>query len=351
MKRIIMSLIFIAVFSTVSHAYNSSLYKTAINAGIVASEQISSKPLLANISTARNNDRTATESYDELSKETKEFFAHNEKVVDELKKAAKANDGAINLEQSINSKTNNGDIAATYLASSRVISDVCDNVMKAVGDAKSVMKDLLKKLQSGKTAALKSQFEAVSNNLNEIQPIVSGLSNDVQKEIKNAKLKAEEEGTRKFAGISFGVGASLTIDIGNEDRVESATAVNGIVRVEKSKNSIPRVILESHYFFLPDWKFLGLVEKQYWGWGPFLALQPGSNDIIDAIGWGIMVGFRRNLESTVSWNFGCGMIVDPNAKILGNGIVADKPLPAGETQVRYEERSQWGVLLISSFSF
>lgn len=163
---------------------------------------------------------------------------------------------------------------------------------------------------------------------------------------------------REFAGLNFGVGLSLTHDLGGNDRVDSASVVNGIVRVDNEDNDIARIMLESHYFFTPKrpfWFNSNIVESQ-WGWGPFVALQPGTNEIIEAIGLGVMFGFKRKKDEngekdTSSWNIGLGLVVDPNVKVLGDGIEENKPLPSGETEVRFKEKSQWGALIISSFSF
>lgn len=54
-----------------------------------------------------------------------------------------------------------------------------------------------------------------------------------------------------FTGLGFGVGLSLTVDTGSNDRVKSASLVNGIVRVEDEDNAIARIMFESHYFFDP----------------------------------------------------------------------------------------------------
>lgn len=155
--------------------------------------------------------------------------------------------------------------------------------------------------------------------------------------------------TSKFAGINFGVGLSFTMDTGKHDRVEQASVVNGIVRIDKQNNDVPRILLESHYFFLPKTSFLG-VPKENWGLGPFVAIQPGSDNIIQAISLGLMVGFKKKFNDS-SWNLGVGAIVDPHVKILGDGIKKDQPLPTGETQVRLKETSQWGVVFLASFGF
>ena len=163
------------------------------------------------------------------------------------------------------------------------------------------------------------------------------------------QLFAQED----FKGLGFGVGLSLTVDTGNNDRVNSASVVNGIVRVDEEDDTLARIMLESHYFFKPKNKLpiLG-VQPQNWGYGPFVAVQPGT-DIIEAVALGWMVGFKRedDPKDTNSWNIGLGYAIDPNAKILGEGIKDNQPLPGGETEVRFREKSQGGILLLTSFSW
>lgn len=159
---------------------------------------------------------------------------------------------------------------------------------------------------------------------------------------------AEPAPTETFAGLGFGVGLSVTIDSGGEkNRVGNAEIVDGIVRVTEENNTLARVLLESHYFFEPS------TDKLYLGHGPFIALQPGSTETIDAIGMGWMIGLRKKASSgsygNNSWNFGIGIIVDPNSKVLGDGL--EKNQPTLEQQVRYKTESETGVLLFTSFGW
>ena len=64
----------------------------------------------------------------------------------------------------------------------------------------------------------------------------------------------------------------------------------------------------------------------------------------------VMIGFRQPDKSS-SWNLGIGVIYDPDTKTLGDGIRPNQPLPAGETMIRYKERAQKGVVILTSFSF
>lgn len=160
----------------------------------------------------------------------------------------------------------------------------------------------------------------------------------------------DTSGTQEFGGIKFGVGMSMTIDIGKSQRVVEAAVVDGIVRAVKTDNSKARIMLESHYFFTPNYSLFGL-DADMWGIGPFLAVRPGSNDVIDAIAFGGMIGFRYAENSKSSFNIGMGLVIDPNVQILGKGLDLNKPLPGNETEIRYRETSQKGLLGMVSFSF
>ena len=169
-----------------------------------------------------------------------------------------------------------------------------------------------------------------------------------------AKQEAIKAGNRAFAGLELGVGLSFTIDRGERDRIGNAVLVNGLVRVDDQNNNRARVMLESHYFLTPG---VGgnnpddpTVRPARWGIGPFVAIQPGSDEVIEAIGMGVMIGLRRG-DSGQSFNLGFGYVVDPNTRVLGDGLTADAPLPPGETEIRYKETAQSGILILSSFSF
>jgi hypothetical protein len=185
---------------------------------------------------------------------------------------------------------------------------------------------------------------------------------------------AESDGKESFGGkFRLGAGISFTSDIGSRDRVGAASLdPAGIVRVSDQNNTRARIMLEGHYFIEPCHSFFGMrrnvchrkegydYETQgpdrliasTWGWGPFVAVQPGGDDkVIDAVGMGVMVGFRKDPKSGQSFNIGFGYVVDPNTQVLGDGIRRDQPLPPGETEVRFKETTQTGLLFLVSFGF
>ena len=198
-----------------------------------------------------------------------------------------------------------------------------------------------------------SPLFAQQSNQGELTSAQVAAAERQQVAVDVARQTAVEISTRDFAGLSFGVGISATFDTGSTDRINSATIVDGIVRVEDEQNRVARIMLESHYFFLPDSNLLNFssVPPGSWGWGPFVALQPGTDEIIEAIGLGLMLGFRREASSPQSWNIGLGYVVDPNVKVLGDGFRANREPPGNETIVRFQEKSQQGVVLLFSFSF
>jgi hypothetical protein len=175
--------------------------------------------------------------------------------------------------------------------------------------------------------------------------------------------------TQSFGGLSFGVGLGLSVNAQNQHRVTNATLVTptNVVRVTETNNASAALILESHYFFVPNRPFFAgtdQVPKGDWGHGPFVAIEASNgNTVITGYALGWMIGFReptytydaatgwKASYSRNSWNFGLGVRVDPNAQVLGDGIVANQPLPLGETTIRYNHVAKYGVILISSFSF
>ncbi|MCP3735701.1 hypothetical protein M9979_12535 [Sphingomonas sp. RP10(2022)] len=181
-------------------------------------------------------------------------------------------------------------------------------------------------------------------------PVVAQQKLDVAAVRAAADAEAENKATRDFGGLALGTGLSLTVDLGTRDRIAEATVVDGIVRIKKSNNTPARLLFESHYLFKPQFDLLG-VESDMWGVGPFVAIQPGDKEVINAIGLGVMLAFRREPTKTDSFNLGFGVIIDPDVQLLGDGIEANKPLPTGETMIRYREDSQIGLMAMASFSF
>jgi hypothetical protein len=170
-----------------------------------------------------------------------------------------------------------------------------------------------------------------------------------------ARITAEflrQEALEKQFGFKFGIGAAITTNRRSNAIKDAVVDSTGIVRVKRQDETSVGYVLEAHYFFVPDRSFLNLTTGN-WGIGPFVAIQGGDEQFLSGLGFGLMIGFRQPnsiVNTNLSWNFGIGAIYDPSVKVLGNGLVADRPLPTGDS-LRTTEVGSWGLMLVSSFNF
>ncbi len=174
-------------------------------------------------------------------------------------------------------------------------------------------------------------------------------------EVTAARLKQQSDtentqAEQTFMGLKFGAGLGVTADLTSGSRVSSAKVVNGIVRVDDESNIQPRVFLEMHNFINgknppdPD-------HPKFFGTGPWIGIQSSQDKVIDSFAIGWMWGWRQDPKQTSSFNIGIGVVFDSKVQVLGDGIEKNKPLPAGETEVRFKTESRTGVALVTSFSF
>jgi hypothetical protein len=150
----------------------------------------------------------------------------------------------------------------------------------------------------------------------------------------------------RLEGFGFGVALGVTWDTLTQDRVTDAIIdAAGIVRVVKRENVNARILLETHYF-IP-------IGEQY-GAGPFVSLQPGTEQIIEAIGVGFLFGLKR-IGDNASLNLGAGWEVDPAVTILANEFVPGQRAPTGSDgsplPLRYTTLAQSGPIFLTSFSW
>ena len=184
------------------------------------------------------------------------------------------------------------------------------------------------------------------------------------------KAPATPYGTTTWGGLGWGIGIAADFDLGGT-RVTSATVVNNIVRVTDSSSNVDvSFVLEAHYF-LRDYQFgftgptctlaaaLALNCSNV-ATGPFVALEIGGGSSATpaaggpitgyALGWMVGLQHPTMASTSSSWNFGVGLRIDPKAQVLGDGLVANQPLPAGDS-IRYKTEPRTGIMLVSSFSF
>ena len=200
--------------------------------------------------------------------------------------------------------------------------------------------------------------------------------------------------------FGFGVALGLSTNVSGPDIVTNASVdANGIVRVNTRSNTTAGFMLESHYFAFPratQWPYCAsppLLDKRCrellganiygfkqdkagnpvtdssgnpvsvlpsdtrgWGVGPFVAVQPGSSQIISAVGAGLMLGWRRPKGTTPSgFGLGLGYEAIPSAQVLGPEFVNGQPAPLGPNgqplPIRYETQDKGSILAILSVSF
>ena len=158
-------------------------------------------------------------------------------------------------------------------------------------------------------------------------------------------LMVKQQQSRMFQGVKFGLG--LAINVGGEKRIEEAELVGAsgsqVVRVSKEKEFLTRILLEAHVF--PD--------EGKNNWGPFVGLLVNEGGNLIGLGGGLMRGFKnlQNLEESTftSINIGVGFFIEPAVKVLGDGITEGAALPAGETVIRFKEKSDVSAIIMVSF--
>jgi len=184
---------------------------------------------------------------------------------------------------------------------------------------------------------------------------------------------------KTWAGIGWGLGVAADFYVRGR-RVVDAQIISGsnIVRVtDESANVGVSFVLEAHYF-VSDVFLKSITGKKAPGEctqkaysadpnctevasGPFVAIEIGGGTKATtdagpitgyALGW--MWGLHHpglSVSNASSWNLGIGFRVDPQAKVPGDGFIANQPPPPGETAVRFKTEPRYGLMLLSSFSF
>lgn len=160
--------------------------------------------------------------------------------------------------------------------------------------------------------------------------------------------RAPAEAGESFLGISFGVGVGVSLAA--DDIVsEAAIGPNNTVVAVKRARQLPRVILETHYY---GWCSSRACKAGRFGWGPYFAVIAKSDELISAFSAGLMFGWRNPASPESSgFSIGVGPILDDAVSSLASGFKPGRPLPAGETAIRYEEKARWGLLLFGSRTF
>tara|TARA_Y100001001_G_scaffold108583_1_gene106286 strand:+ start:6754 stop:7653 length:900 start_codon:yes stop_codon:yes gene_type:complete len=150
-----------------------------------------------------------------------------------------------------------------------------------------------------------------------------------------------------FLGLSWGLGFGFSWS--EDDAVDEATIVNGIVRASSNKKEQPRLVLEFHRFM--PWFCNADRTDEDFGCGPFVAVASRSEDLLGGVGMGWMWGFKSKPSDSAGFSIGVGAILDGDVKDLADGFEDGKPAPNGENDVRFVEESRWSALVFVTRTF
>ena len=163
---------------------------------------------------------------------------------------------------------------------------------------------------------------------------------------KNAFEELESEKEEEMLSKYFGAGIMANIDFGggSKMRIKDAKVVAGKVRIEEESKAQVGFFLEAHKFMGEPNGTSKTVN------GPFVGLVMAGDAGIDSAILGWVWGFSQP-KSSQTLNLGLGLAISPHAQILGDGLVANSPLPAGETEVRFKKTTKYGLAFSVSFGF
>jgi len=162
--------------------------------------------------------------------------------------------------------------------------------------------------------------------------------------------KAEVLNQQDFLGFSWGVGFGF--GWADDERIEEAEIVNGIVHATKDSTEQARVFLEYHWFPETWQDKLGRKkdEKFVRAQGPFLAVSSRDDKVLSGVGAGWMVGFREDSKSE-GFGVALGAILDNDVTSLADGFDDGQPPPNGESAIRTETKSRVSYVLFFTRTF
>ncbi len=160
--------------------------------------------------------------------------------------------------------------------------------------------------------------------------------------------KNDESGKVDFLGLRLGVGVGISH---SQDDVipEAVLGSGGVIVATKDDTTLPRVILESHYF---GWCKSRSCRAGTKGIGPYFGIVAKSDKLISAFSAGVLFGWKdKTSGDPQGFSIGIGVLLDDDVKSLAKGFEEGRPLPAGETEIRFVEKSRWSGILFFTRTF
>lgn len=172
----------------------------------------------------------------------------------------------------------------------------------------------------------------------------------------------------KLDSLGFGIAFGSNF-LASRRAVDASLGENNVVRIDKDRSQQLRLLAEIHALPICTyhwWKKNAQGERgegynaddsckypRSARFGFFGALQLSGDGALSAMGGGVMWAFPRGRDATgaKSLNLGIGVLFEPNIKVLGDGLTANKPLPAGFTTLRTKETSAWSGMVTLGFGW
>jgi len=178
---------------------------------------------------------------------------------------------------------------------------------------------------------------------------------------------------------SYGFGAGIVGVLMDKAAVDNATVdAGGVVRVDEKSKARAGGVFEAHYFFgdvrkgavdkVKKAKTQGLTNetvttgtvKSDLAHGPSFVVELGES-VIRSIGLGYVLSWRdlkfdtKDGSTTIStvgnaFNLGIVVLMEPDVKVLAEGIRKNAPLPAGDS-IRFKREASFGGGILFSYSF
>jgi len=198
-------------------------------------------------------------------------------------------------------------------------------------------------------------FSGNANTEAKIQEAAQPAPKETKSDKQTASPSAPVQQNTDSFWKDFGVGLAVSTKLGKERSIEEAQLVNGIVRISSERQVVPRLMLEKHWYITQGWDTNsttpGVPYKRRVRHGIFVgASLLGEKKLMDSIATGYILGFRPEDNSSPTHNLGIGISVEPYARVLGDGIERDKPLPTGETSIRYKEKNRTALILFYTYT-
>jgi len=165
--------------------------------------------------------------------------------------------------------------------------------------------------------------------------------------MQEAENQEEElKGKKAFLGKNFGVGFGVSFY--DNEIVDDADIVSGVVVAKSKKKEEARVLLEFHTLLACNDKG----RSADFGCGPFVALAAKDDDVLGGVGLGWLWSWRDKTSKDGSgFSVGIGAIVDNDVKDLAKGFKVGSAPPVGETSIRYTDETKTSYLLFVSNNF